>query len=319
VSFAAPLVLLALLALPVLLVLYLQLQRDRRAAAAAFAAPRLQPSVAPRRPRWRRHLPMLAVALALALLVLAAARPQRTVAVPVKRAAIMLATDVSGSMQATDVAPSRLIAAKRAARAFLGRVPGNVEVGVLEFNQHATVLQEPTRDRGAAHAAIDRMAVSGGTATGEAIAAAVGALQAVPGQGGHRPPGAIVLISDGTSTTGRSALEAAQQARRLHIPVYTVALGTFHGTIHAEDRSGVVHVEPVPPDPASLARIARTSGAQPFTASNASGLKTVYERLGAQLGHRKARRQVTAAFAGGALVLLVLGAGASLRWFGRPI
>jgi Ca-activated chloride channel homolog len=319
VTFAAPLVLLALLALPVLLVLYVQLQRDRRAAAAAFAAPRLQASVAPRRPRWRRHLPMLAFAFALALLVLAAARPQRTVAVPVKRAAIMLATDVSGSMQAVDVAPSRLIAAKRAARAFLGKVPGNVEVGVLEFNQHATVLQAPTRDRGAARSAIDQMAISGGTATGDAIAAAVGALQAVPGQGGHRPPGAIVLISDGSATTGRDPVEAAQTARRLHIPVYTVALGTFGGTIRALDRRGIAHLVRVPPDPGSLSRIARASGARTFTASDAAGLKTVYQRLGAQLGHRTTHRQVTAAFAGGALALLVLGAGASLGWFGRLI
>jgi Ca-activated chloride channel family protein len=319
VTFAAPLVLLALLALPLLLVLYAQLQRDRRAAAVAFAAPRLQPSVAPRRPRWRRHLPMLAFALALALLVLAAARPQRTVAVPVKRAAIMLATDVSGSMQAVDVAPSRLIAAKRAARAFLGQVPGNVEVGVLEFNQHAKVLQEPTRDRGAARSAIGQMAISGGTATGDAIAAAVGALQAVPGQGGHRPPGAIVLISDGASTTGRDPVEAAQVAKRLHIPVYTVALGTYGGTIRALDRRGLPHLVRVPPDPRSLARIAHASGAQAFTAADAARLKTVYERLGAQLGHRHVHRQVTAAFAGGALALLVLGAGASLGWFGRLI
>lgn len=318
-TFAAPLVLLALLALPLLLAWYLQLQRDRRAAAAAFAAPRLHGSVAPRRPRWRRHLPMLAFAFALALLVLAAARPQRTVAVPVKRAAIMLATDVSGSMQAVDVAPSRLIAAKRAARAFLGQVPGNVEVGVLEFNQHAKVLQPPTRDRGAARSAIDQMAISGGTATGDAIAAAVGALQAVPGQSGHRPPGAIVLISDGASTSGRDPVEAAQAARRLHIPVYTVALGTYGGTIHAYDRKGLAHVVRVPPDPASLGRIARASGAQSFTAGDAAGLKTVYQRLGAQLGHRTTHRQVTAAFAGGALALLVLGAGASLGWFGRLI
>jgi Ca-activated chloride channel homolog len=319
VSFAAPLVLLALAALPLLILWYAQLQRDRRAAAAAFAAPRMQPSLAPRRPRWRRHLPMAAFALALALLVVAAARPQRTVAVPVQRASIMLATDVSGSMLATDVAPSRLIAAKQAARQFVAKVPRSVQIGVLAFNQHATVLQAPTRSRADAREAIDRMAVSGGTATGEAIGAAVGALRAVPTLGGRRPPSAIVLISDGASTRGRDPLEAAQQARRFHIPVYTVALGTYHGTIHAEDRAGVVHVKRVPPDPGALSRIAHVSGGRSFTASTAGGLRVVYERLGAQLGHRKAHRQVTAAFAGGALVLLVLGAGASLRWFGRLI
>jgi Ca-activated chloride channel family protein len=319
VSFAAPLVLLALLALPLLLAWYAQQQRTRHAAAAAFAAPRMQPSVAPRRPRWRRHLPMLAFALALALLVLAAARPQHTVAVPVERAAIVLATDVSGSMLATDVPPSRLIAAKRAARAFLERVPRAVNVGVLAFNNHATVLQSPTRSRGDARAAIDRMAVSGGTATGEAIASAITALRNVPGENGRRPPGAIVLISDGTSTFGRDPLDAAREAARLHIPIYTVALGTERGTIRVRGRDGQDKVERVPPDPRALAAIARASGGDTFTAATTDGLDAVYERLGSQLGRRDEHRQVTAAFAAGGLVLLLAGAALSLRWFGRLI
>ncbi|HEX5146837.1 MAG TPA: VWA domain-containing protein [Conexibacter sp.] len=318
-TFAAPLVLLALLALPLLLVWYLQQQHARRAAAAAFAAPRLQPSVAPRRPRWRRHLPMLAFALALALLVLAAARPQRTVAVPVEHAAIMLATDVSGSMLATDVQPSRLIAAKRAARAFLDGVPARVNVGVLAFNNHATVLQSPTRSRSDARAAIDRMQVSGGTATGEAIATALTALQNAPGENGRRPPGAIVLISDGTSTYGRDPIEVAQEAARLHIPIYTVALGTAQGTIHVPDRAGDERLVRVPPDPQSLAAIAHASGGESFTAQTTDGLSAVYEHLGSQLGRRDEHRQVTAAFAAGGLVLLLAGAGLSLRWFGRLI
>jgi Ca-activated chloride channel family protein len=319
VSFGAPLVLLALLALPLLLVWYAQQQRVRRAAATAFAAPALMGSVAPRRPRWRRHLPMLAFVLALALLVLAAARPQRTVAVPVEHAAIMLATDVSGSMLATDVEPSRLIAAKRAARAFLDRVPARVNVGVLAFNNHASVLQSPTRSRGDARAAIDRMAVSGGTATGEAIASAVTALRNVPGASGRRPPGAIVLISDGTSTYGRDPLTEARTAARLHIPIYTVALGTDHGTIRVPGRDGEQQTERVPPDPASLAAIAHASGGETFTAATTDGLDAVYQRLGSQLGRRDVHRQVTAAFAAGGLVLLLAGAGLSLRWFHRLI
>jgi len=262
---------------------------------------------------------MLAFALALAALVLAAARPQRTVAVPVEHAAIMLATDVSGSMLATDVAPSRLIAAKRAARTFLDRVPGRVNVGVLAFNNHATVLQSPTRSRADARAAIDRMAVSGGTATGEAIATAMTALRNTPGEDGRRPPGAIVLISDGTSTDGRDPLATARQAARLHIPIYTVALGTRHGTIRIPGRDGQDRVERVPPDPSSLAAIAHASGGRAFTAATTSGLDAVYERLGSQLGRRDVHRQVTAAFAAGGLVLLLGGAALSLRWFHRLI
>jgi Ca-activated chloride channel family protein len=322
VTFATPLVLLALLALPLLVVWYVQQQRARRVAAATFAAPRLQPSVAPRRPGWRRHLPMLAFGLALAILILAAARPQRTVAVPVEHASIMLATDVSGSMLATDVAPNRLIAAKRAARAFLDRVPRSVNVGVLAFNNHATVLQSPTRSRTDARAAIDRMAVSGGTATGEAIAAAVTALRNVPGEGGKRPPAAIVLISDGSSTYGRDPVAAASVARRLKIPIYTVALGTAQGTIRVPGTgtaAGTTKTEHVPPDPASLAAIAHASGGETFTAASTEGLGAVYQRLGSQLGHRHAKRQVTAEFAAGGLILLLAGAGLSLGWFGRLI
>jgi Ca-activated chloride channel family protein len=320
VSFAAPLVLLGLLGLPLAAVWYVQQQRVRRAAAAAFAAPALQPSVAPRRPRWRRHLPMLAFLLALAVLVLAAAKPQRTVAVPVERASIMLATDVSGSMLATDVRPSRLIAAKRAARDFLAHVPKSVNVGVLAFNNSASVLQSPTRSRADARAAIDRMTVSGGTATGEAIATAVSSLRAIPLENGRRAPAAIVLISDGSSDFGRDPVAAARVARQLKIPVYTVALGTPHGTIRVIDpKSGRTRTVHVPPDPASLAAIAAASGAKSFTAADAKGLSTVYERLGSQLGHRNAKRQVTSAFAAGGLLLLLAGAGMSLRWFGRLI
>ncbi len=317
--FGAPLVLLALLALPLLGIWYAGRQRDRRAAAAAFAAPRMQPSVAPRRPRWRRHVPMVAFALAIALLVLAAARPQRTVAVPVEHAAIMLATDVSGSMQATDVQPNRLVAAKRAARAFLDRVPARVNVGVMAFNEHPSVLQSPTLDRAGVRDAIDRMTVSGGTATGDAIAAALTALQNVPGVGGRRPPGAIVLISDGSSDFGIDPVAAAQAAARLRIPVYTVALGTDHGTIQVRGARGATRTVRVPPDPQSLAAIAHASGGQTFTAATTGGLSAVYERLGSQLGRRDERRQVTSAFAAGGLVLLLAGAGMSLRWFGRLI
>jgi Ca-activated chloride channel family protein len=262
---------------------------------------------------------MFAFALALALLILAAARPQRTVAVPVERASIVLATDVSGSMLATDVAPNRLIAAKRAARAFLERVPPGVNVGVLAFNNHATVLQSPTRDRVDVRAAIDRMAVSGGTATGEAIRSALTALRNVPREGGRRPPSAIVLISDGTSTYGVDPVVAAHEARRARVPVYTVALGTDHGTIRVPGRGGEMRVERVPPDPAALAAISTVSGGETFTAGNADGLSAVYERLGSQLGRRDERRQVTTAFAAGGLVLLLAGAGLSLRWFGRLI
>ncbi|HEX6460902.1 MAG TPA: VWA domain-containing protein [Thermoleophilaceae bacterium] len=318
-SFAAPLVLIALVALPVLALMYTAEERRRRAAAAAFAAPALQPSVAPRRPGWRRHLPMLAILLAIALLIVAVAKPQHTVAVPVERASIMLATDVSGSMTATDVKPNRLTAAKQAANRFVNQVPSRVNVGVMAFNNIATVLQSPTQDRQAVKRAIANMASSGGTATGNAITTASNVLNRAPKLNGKRPPAAIVLLSDGSSTSGQNPVAAAQAARRLHIPIYTVALGTPNGTITVPKRGGGTVVQQVPPDPQALQQIARASGGASFTAQTASGLKQVYEKLGSQLGHRKEKRQITNAFAGAAAVLLLAGLGMSLGWFGRLI
>ena len=318
-SFAAPGILVALVALPLLLVLYMGEQRRRRAAAAAFAAPALQPSVAPRRPRWRRHAPMAAIALAIALLVVAAAKPQRTVAVPVERASVMLATDVSGSMTATDILPSRLVAAKRAARRFVDEVPDRLNVGLLAFNSVPRVLQSPTRDQDVVDAAIDSMQPSGGTATGEAIATATSVLRPASGSAGRRPPAEILLLSDVKSTSGRDAVAAARAARRLGVPVYTVVLGTQQGTITVPRADGSTATRNVPPDPESLAEIAQVSGGKAYTAQSASGLKEIYESLGSQLGHEKKKREITSAVTGGGIVLMLLGVAMSLRWFGRLI
>jgi Ca-activated chloride channel family protein len=320
-SFGSPYVLLLLLALPVLVGLYVGEQQRRRQAAHAFAVSRMQPSVAPRRPRWRRHMPMLAFLFAIVILIAAAARPQRTVATPIERASIMLATDVSGSMQATDVQPNRLVAAKQAARAFLDKVPARVNVGVMAFNQTPTVLAAPTTDREAARNAIAKMTPAGGTASGEAIATAVTALRTNPkSQGGKNqqpPPAAIVLLTDGKSTSGRDAVRAAQSAASAGIHVYTVALGTPTGTIQVTRKDGTKVTQPVPPDPQALQQIAQAGGGNSFTAQTTDRLSEVYQKLGSQLGHKQTKREITAEFAGGGLALLLLGGLMSLGWFGR--
>jgi Ca-activated chloride channel homolog len=321
VSFAAPLVLIALGAIPVLILLYAGIQRDRRRAAAAFAAPKFAPSVTPRRPGWRRHAPMVVVLLAIAALVLAAAKPQRSVAVPVERASIMLITDVSGSMQATDVKPTRLEAARAAARRFVREVPKGVNVGVMALSSKPTVLASPTTDREAIDVALGQLEPHGGTGTGEAIQAATRILSRAKAVNGKRPPAAIVLISDGSSTGSVDPVAAAQAARKLRMPIYTVALGTAQGTITVPRPGGAGGTETrrVPPDPQSLAEIARASGGKNYTAADAAKLKDVYERLGSLLGTKKEKREITAGFAGGGLALLLLGAAMSLRWFGRLI
>ena len=320
-TFGAPLVLAGLILIPAAVVAYARYQRHRRKAAAAFASPALLASVAPRRPGWRRHAPMAAFALALAVLIVAAAKPQKTVAVPVQRASIMLATDVSGSMEANDVKPSRLVAARRAAKNFVNGVPRGVNVGVMAFNGRPRVLQSPTPERDDIETALNRLSPSGGTATGDAIASALRVLRQPTGINKKPPPSAIVLLSDGASTKGKNPIAAAQEAKRAKIPVYTVALGTPAGTIEVPRPGGQggTEVHRVPPDADSLAQIARASGGQSFTADNASELKRVYQKLGSQLGTEKRKRQLTSSFAGGALVLLLVGAGMSLAWFGRLV
>lgn len=318
-SFASPLVLIALLAIPAAVALYVSHLGRRRRAAAAFAAPQMTASVAPNRPGWRRHAPMVAFLVALGVLIVAAARPEHTVAVPVERASIMLMTDVSSSMKATDVAPDRLTAARRAAQSFADGVPAPVNIGVMAFNQTPSLLQGPTTDRAAVRAALDRMQASGNTASGNAIATGVRVLQSVPAENGRKAPAAIVLLSDGKSTSGVDPVVAARAAGKKKIPVYTVALGTPSGTVSVPLKNGGTVQRKVPPDPTALAEVARVSGGRAYTAETAGQLSQVYDDLGSQLGSEKQQRELTAGFAGGALVLLLAGCAMSLRWFGRPI
>jgi Ca-activated chloride channel homolog len=317
-SFVHPAVLIALVAIPLLVKWYVDHQRRRARAASAFVTPALTASVSPRRPGWRRHAPMLAFLLALAVLIVAAARPQRTLAQTVDTGSIMLANDTSGSMAATDVTPSRLVAAERAADRFLASVPGSVRVGLIEFNTKVTLLQSPTTDHALVHSALAQLRVTGGTAIGDALRTALHTLATVPREGGKQPPAAIVLLSDGASDVGSDPLTAAQQAAADHVPVYTVELGTANGTVTEKRGTRTVTV-PVPPNPQQLGEIARISRGQAFTATDAERLDTVYERLGAELGHKKVKHDMTASFAGGGLALLLLGGVASLAWFGRLV
>lgn len=315
-SFAWPFMLAALIAVPVAIVWYVRRQRGRTAAAAAFAAPHLTASVTPRRPGWRRHVPVLAFLVAMVLLILAAARPQRTVAVPVDSAAIMLANDVSSSMTATDIRPTRLAAAQQAAHRFIAALPAAAEVGVMEFARHPRVLQSPTTDHAVSQTAISELRPGGGgTAIGDTIETALSLLKTLR-ENGRRPPGAIVLLSDGGSNVGVDSATAAQQARAQHVPIYTIALGTAHGIIPIT-RHGQTVTAPVPVSPTELATVARLSGGRTFSAADSAKASAVYAHLAALLGHKNVKREMTASVAGGGLVLLLIGSGLSLAWFAR--
>jgi Ca-activated chloride channel family protein len=315
VSFQSPILLLALLALPVAALLYRGHSRRRERAVAAFASPTLLDSVAPRRPGWRRHVPYALYGLALAGLALALARPEITVAVPDERASIVLATDTSGSMQATDVPPSRLVAAREAGLDFLDGVPREVKVGAVVFNHTVQTIEPPGADRAPVSQALERLRPSGGTATGEALASSLGLVEQA-GTRARPAPAAIVLLSDGASTHGRDPLPLADEAARLRVPIYTVALGTDAGTIDVETPNGL-RQRAVPPDRETLRRLAETSGGRYFEADDQPELNEVYERLGSQVAKRDEPREVTAAFAGAAALLLLGGGGLSFHWFRR--
>ncbi|HTX33106.1 MAG TPA: VWA domain-containing protein [Solirubrobacteraceae bacterium] len=318
-SFAEPLVLLGLLAVPLLVWWYVTQQRRRALAAAAFTTPKLTASVAPRGPRWRRHVPMLAFALALVALIVAVARPQRSVAKPVTDGVVMLADDTSSSMQATDVSPSRLQAALRAARRFVNQVPSAVQVGLLEFARRPSVLQSPTTNHSLTITALSTLPrTSGGTAVGVALTTAMNEITSVPRVAGKHPPGSIVLISDGASNVGVSPLAVARQARAAHIPVYTVSVGTPNGTIVIRHGSSST-TAPVPVSREQLAQIATLSGGKAFTASDSAGVKAAYERLAARLGKKRVLEEITTSFVGIGLALLALGSVLTLWWFGRLV
>lgn len=317
-SFAAPWVLALLAVVPALLGAYVLRLRGAGRRGEAFAARHMLASVMPRAPRWRRHLPVVAMLAAAALLIAGAARPQRSVAVELEQASIMLLTDVSGSMQAKDVFPDRLAAAQRAATAFLSSVPARVKVGIMAFNQTPTLLQSPTTDRAATRKAIAQLSVSGGTATGDAVDAALRSLRPA-GSGAAAAPAAMVVLSDGKSTRGVDPVQAAAKAAGAKVPIYTVALGTAQGTIQVQTASGATRSRPVPPDPRTLTAMARASRGQSFSVGDASRLSAVYRQLGSKLGRGTRQEQMTAWFAGGGLLLLLAAGAMSLRWFGRLV
>jgi Ca-activated chloride channel family protein len=309
VSFASPAFLLALLLVPALAAaLEYARRRSRRYSVRFTGVPELLP-IAPVASNLRRYLPLALFLLAMTAAATALARPQKSVDVPVERASVVLVMDASRSMEATDVQPNRLQAARAAGKRFLSRVPRGLRVGMVGFSDSPQTIEALTYDHREVQAALDSLAADGGTATGEALAAALGLFERKDRRG---PPAAIVLLSDGKATAGRDPVEVAGTAKRLGIPIFTVALGTDEGVI-----PGGFGGQPVPPDPETMRRIAAASGGKAFTVRDAGQLDKVYSQLGSQVGTKQEHREITAGFAAGGLVFLLGAMVLSLRWSGR--
>jgi Ca-activated chloride channel family protein len=236
----------------------------------------------------------------------------------------MMVTDVSGSMNANDVEPDRLTAAIRAARRLTDELPETFRLGMVTFADFARVEAPPTTDRSPVRAALDRLRAEGGTAMAVGLERAISlAREPVPderGTGTRRLPAVLVLLSDGKDTQSSiSPLEVARQAQQLRIPVFAIALGTPTGEVEVRDQFGGIQRIQVPPDTETLREIARLTGGRYFAAPDAARLESIYANLGTRLSSRPIEREITAVFAGGALVLLMAGGALSLVWFGRPL
>jgi Ca-activated chloride channel homolog len=333
-TFATPLALLALLLIP-LTVLALVLARRRRIRyAIRYPALDVLAGVVERERRGR-WIPAALLILALTALLLGAARPMARVPVPRDEATVMLVIDVSGSMNADDVEPTRIEAAQRAASRFLDRLPDRFQVGLVVFSSEAETLVPPTTDREAVRSALTTLNANGGTAMGDGLARALDVIEAARqeatggGTGGGGPPTTVdpgatpspttpdpnaqqpavppavtLLLSDGANSAGGDPFIQAERARQLRVPVYTIALGTAGGVLRQPNAFGGTRIQPVPPDPDSLARIAETSNGRFFEAPSSDNLTAVYDSLGSRIGFRMEEREVTVAFTAAGLLLL---------------
>jgi Ca-activated chloride channel family protein len=321
VTFGTPYLLLALLVVPAMILVATWLERRRARYAVAFTNLDVLASVVASRRLWRRWIPLALFLLALASASAALARPRARVSKPAQQATIVLLVDVSGSMRAADVKPTRLGAAQHAMGTFADRVPSGVKIGLVSFSTGPDILVVPTVDRGILHEGIDLLVPEAGTAIGDGLATAVqvakAAVSDAPRTRDGKLPAAIVLLSDGAQTRGTlTPLQGAAQAREAGIRVYTIALGTNHGSLGIGPFGGYgfgggtgapngQRRFPVRPDPVTLAAIARETGGKAYRAQSAAKVDGVYRSLGSSIVRRHSTREITSWFAGLAALLLL--------------
>jgi Ca-activated chloride channel homolog len=305
-AFIAPQRLFILLVIPLLILAYIFASRRKNRRGMRFTNTSMLDVVVPKQSQWRRHLAVALSLLSLITLTAAFARPKTQVDVPRERATVVLVIDASLSMQATDVKPTRLDAAKEAAVDFVTRLPEKYNVAVVSMAGTAAVLVPPTTAHNTVENAIRSIQLQDSTAIGEGIATALSALRQAPKDPNNPDavaPGAIVLLTDGKNTAGRAPLQAAGEAQAAGVPIYTIAYGTENGYVELDGKR-----EPVPVDHEAMQEIAEVTDGRYFAAATADELKTVYENIGSSVGYEKADREVTSRFAGYGLALAVLAA-----------
>ncbi len=319
-TFDRPWALALFAAVPALIAFWLYADRRRRGQAARFSNPALLRNLVERAPGKLRLVPATLLVLGLCALVVGMAKPRATITEPRHDATVVLAIDVSRSMGAQDVTPTRLFAAVSAASRFLDEIPKRFSVALVPFGSHAYVAVPPTPNRDLIRQALGALHTGEGTALGDAVLLSARLGQRQKAVEGIVPPTTVLVISDGARDGGRTApLAAAQKALELHVPVSTVLVGTQSGVVTAQLQGGYQEQIRVPASPTTLQTVAQASGGTFFRARSAQALAKVYEKLATRLGHTTRSRQITDFFAGGAALLLLAGAALSTFWFRRVV
>lgn len=323
-SFGSPVVLVALAVVPLAAVAYFMVNRSRVRFAARFMNPAMLPNVIDREPGWRRHLPVALLLLALAAMLVGAARPRALVTVKRENATIVLAVDTSRSMEAIDIRPSRLETVKEVARKFVAQLPDKYRVGVVDFATQASVSAPATRNRGLVDAALARLEPGGGTALGDGIVTAIHVGRAVPREPGERnkpgvvPPVSVILFTDGLQEGGEvTAAQAVQQAIQARVPINAAVVGSPYGIITVPRVGGFNQFIRVPADPSEVKTIARLTHGHFYVGPRTANLSQVYRELKSRIGTTHKRSELSFAFALGAVGFLLAGASLSATWLRR--
>lgn len=310
-SFQSPWLLVGLLAIPLLIGAYITSQQRRRAYAVRFTNLALLSQVMGKGPGFRRHIPAILFIAGVAGLLVSMARPQATIRVPRGQSSVMLAVDVSGSMAATDVQPTRIDAAIAAARTLIDKLPGNAQVGLVIFNARAQVIAPLTQDKGSVKDELGALTPGGGTAIGSAIESALAQFANVVDPNGAKSQNyaRIVLLTDGSSNTGVDNATAANDAAQAKIPVDTIGIGARNQTTMVQ---GVV-IDGV--DEQALQQISSTTGGHYYYAADEGQLSSIYSDLGSHIGWVTSKFDLTVPLLALGTIVLVAGGLFSLAWF----